>query len=99
VGKAISVERWSYTPIVPNSCQTNRPSFWSSIFWFSNLFSFSEQHFRMTGPVGELMLAIAARIAKQERIRISDRTRAGLARTRRRGKVPGRPSGRFVAMR
>jgi hypothetical protein len=91
VGKAISVERWSYTPIVRNSFQTHRPSFWSSIFWFSNSFSFSEQHFRMTGPAGELMLDITAWIAKQERIRISDRTRAGLARARRQGKVPGGP--------
>jgi DNA invertase Pin-like site-specific DNA recombinase len=53
--------------------------------------SFTEQHFRTTGPTGELMLAIAAWIAKQERIRISDRTKAGLERARRRGKVPGRP--------
>jgi len=53
--------------------------------------SYTEQHFRTTGPAGELMLAIAAWIAKQERIRISDRTKAGLARARRQGKVPGRP--------
>ena len=45
----------------------------------------------MTGPAGELMLDITAWIAKQERIRISDRTKAGLARARRQGKVPGRP--------
>src|ERR1039458_4694286 len=36
--------------------------------------SFTEAHFRTTGPAGELMIAIAAWIAKQERIRISDRT-------------------------
>jgi DNA invertase Pin-like site-specific DNA recombinase len=53
--------------------------------------SYTEQHFRTTGPAGELMLAIAAWIAKQERIRISERTKAGLARARRQGKVPGRP--------
>jgi DNA invertase Pin-like site-specific DNA recombinase len=53
--------------------------------------SYTEQHFRTTGPAGELMLAIAAWIAKQERLRISDRTRAGLARARRQGRVPGRP--------
>ena len=53
--------------------------------------SYTEQHFRTTGPAGELMLAIAAWIAKQERIRISDRTKAGLERARRQGKVPGRP--------
>jgi DNA invertase Pin-like site-specific DNA recombinase len=53
--------------------------------------SYTEQHFRTTGPAGELMLGIAAWIAKQERIRISDRTKAGLERARRQGKVPGRP--------
>jgi DNA invertase Pin-like site-specific DNA recombinase len=53
--------------------------------------SYTESHFRTTGPAGELMLAIAAWIAKQERIRILDRTKAGLARARRQGKVPGRP--------
>jgi DNA invertase Pin-like site-specific DNA recombinase len=53
--------------------------------------SYTEQHFRTTGPAGELMLAIAAWIAKQERIRISDRTKAGLERARRQGKIPGRP--------
>jgi DNA invertase Pin-like site-specific DNA recombinase len=53
--------------------------------------SYTEQHFRTTGPAGELMLAIAAWIAKQERMRISERTKAGLARARRQGKVPGRP--------
>jgi DNA invertase Pin-like site-specific DNA recombinase len=53
--------------------------------------SYTEQHFRTTGPAGELMLAIAAWIAKQERIRISDRTKAGMERARGQGKVPGRP--------
>jgi DNA invertase Pin-like site-specific DNA recombinase len=53
--------------------------------------SYTEQHFRTTGPAGELMLAIAAWIAKQERIRISERTKAGLERARRSGKHCGRP--------
>jgi DNA invertase Pin-like site-specific DNA recombinase len=53
--------------------------------------SYTEQHFRTTGPAGELMLAVAAWVSKQERLRISDRTKAGLARARRQGKVPGRP--------
>jgi DNA invertase Pin-like site-specific DNA recombinase len=53
--------------------------------------SYSEAHFRTTGPAGELMVAIAAWIAKQERIRISDRTKAGLERARRAGRLPGRP--------
>jgi DNA invertase Pin-like site-specific DNA recombinase len=53
--------------------------------------SYTEPHFRTTGPAGELMLAVAAWIAKQERQRISDRTKAGLKIARREGKTLGRP--------
>ena len=53
--------------------------------------SYTESHFRTTGPAGELMIAIAAWIAKQERIRISERTKAGLATARAKGKILGRP--------
>ena len=53
--------------------------------------SYTEPHFRTTGPAGELMIAIAAWIAKQERIRISERTKAGLAVARSKGKILGRP--------
>lgn len=52
--------------------------------------SLTEPHFRTTGPAGELMIAIAAWIAKQERIRISERTKAGLATARKNGKQLGR---------
>jgi len=40
---------------------------------------------------GELMIAIFSWVAKQERMRISERTKAGLARSE---KKPGRPKGR-----
>lgn len=53
--------------------------------------SFTEPHFRTTGPAGELMIAIAAWIAKQERIRISQRTKEGLATARKKGRIGGRP--------
>ena len=53
--------------------------------------SLTEAHFRTTGPAGELMIAIAAWIAKQERLRISERTKAGLAVARAKGKLCGRP--------
>ena len=53
--------------------------------------SYTEPHFRTTGPAGELMIAIAAWIAQQERIRLSERTLAGLKRARREGRVGGRP--------
>jgi DNA invertase Pin-like site-specific DNA recombinase len=52
--------------------------------------SLTESHFRTTGPAGELMIAIAAWIAKQERVRISDRTKAGLAVARAKGRIGGR---------
>jgi DNA invertase Pin-like site-specific DNA recombinase len=53
-------------------------------------YSLTEEHFRTTGPTGELMIAVAAWIAKQERTRISERTKAGLALARARGSVSGR---------
>ncbi len=53
--------------------------------------SFTEPHFRTMGPAGTLMLAIAAWIAEQERLRISERTKAGLERVRRAGVKLGRP--------
>lgn len=59
--------------------------------WGVQFESYSEAHFRTTGPAGELMLAIAAWIAKQERLRISERTKAGVERARRQGKHCGRP--------
>ncbi len=53
--------------------------------------SYSEPHFRTTGQAGELMIAVAAWIARQERIRISERTKAGLERARAQGRIGGRP--------
>src|SRR5215471_770130 len=52
--------------------------------------SYSEPHFRTTGPAGELMIAVAAWIAEQEHQRISERTKAGLAKARRQGRIGGR---------
>src|ERR1017187_2020934 len=53
--------------------------------------SYMEPHFRTTGPAGELMISIAAWIAQQERVRLSERTLAGLEKARRAGRVGGRP--------
>ena len=53
--------------------------------------SYTEPHFRTTGPAGELMLAVSAWIARQERQRLSERTIAGLQRARKQGRVGGRP--------
>lgn len=54
--------------------------------------SYTEPFFRTTGPAGELLVPIFAWIAKQERQRISDRTKAGLARAKAKGRIGGRPA-------
>jgi DNA invertase Pin-like site-specific DNA recombinase len=53
--------------------------------------SFSEQYLDSTGVFRDAVIGILAAIAKQEKVRISERTKAGLERARRDGKVLGRP--------
>src|SRR4029453_1364524 len=53
--------------------------------------SFTEQYLDSCGVFKEAVLAILAVIAKQERIRLSERTLAGLAKARKEGRVGGRP--------
>lgn len=52
--------------------------------------SYTEPHFRTTGPAGELMLAVSAWIAKQERIRLHERITAGVERAQSKGVSFGR---------
>ncbi|MBS1855275.1 MAG: recombinase family protein [Acidobacteria bacterium] len=54
-------------------------------------FSYREEYLRSVGVFKEAVLAILAAIAKQERVRISERVQAGLSRARAQGKVLGRP--------
>ena len=54
--------------------------------------SYSEPYLDSLGVFKDAVLAILACIAKQERIRISERTKAGLERAKRQGKILGRPS-------
>jgi DNA invertase Pin-like site-specific DNA recombinase len=56
-----------------------------------NYRSFSEQYLDSCGIFKDAVLSILATIAKQERIRISERVHAGLARARKQGRVGGRP--------
>jgi DNA invertase Pin-like site-specific DNA recombinase len=56
--------------------------------------SHTEQYLDSCGVFREAVLSILAAIAKQERIRISERTRAGLDRAREKGTRSGRPIGR-----
>jgi DNA invertase Pin-like site-specific DNA recombinase len=53
--------------------------------------SYTEPFFRTSGPAGELILPIFAWVAKQERLRISERTKAGLETARNKGVRLGRP--------
>jgi DNA invertase Pin-like site-specific DNA recombinase len=53
--------------------------------------SFSEQYLDSCGMFRDAVISILAVIAKQERIRLSERTLAGLAVARARGRVGGRP--------
>ncbi len=49
-----------------------------------------EPYFDSCGQFRDVVISIAATLAQQERINISDRTRAGLQRAVRAGKVLGR---------
>jgi DNA invertase Pin-like site-specific DNA recombinase len=53
--------------------------------------SFTEQYLDSTGVFRDAVISILATIAKQERIRLSERTRAGLQTARAKGKTLGRP--------
>jgi DNA invertase Pin-like site-specific DNA recombinase len=53
--------------------------------------SFTEQYLDGTGMFRDAVISILAAIAKQERVRISERTLAGLERARAKGRVGGRP--------
>ena len=56
--------------------------------------SHSEQYLDSTGVFREAVIAILAAVAKQERVRIGERTRAGLDRAKEKGTRSGRPIGR-----
>jgi DNA invertase Pin-like site-specific DNA recombinase len=53
--------------------------------------SFTEQYFDSCGIFREAVISIMATLAKQERVRRSERTKAGLAIARSRGRKLGRP--------
>jgi DNA invertase Pin-like site-specific DNA recombinase len=53
--------------------------------------SFTEQYFDSCGIFKDAVIAIIATVAKQERVRISQRVKAGLETARAKGKRLGRP--------
>jgi DNA invertase Pin-like site-specific DNA recombinase len=56
-----------------------------------NYRSFTEQYLDSTGIFKEAVIGILAAVAKQERVRLSERTIAGLQRARAQGRIGGRP--------
>jgi len=56
-----------------------------------NYRSFTEQYLDSTGIFKEAVIGILAAVAKQERVRLSERTIAGLQRARAEGRIGGRP--------
>ncbi len=67
-------------------------------------FSYREEYLRSVGLFRDAVLSILACIAKQERVRLSERVQAGLSRAKAQGKVLGRPKaavrpGRVLALR
>ena len=59
----------------------------SGIGWQSH----QEAYFDSCGPFRDVVVSLMATLAKQERLRISERTKAGLQRAVRNGKTLGRP--------
>jgi DNA invertase Pin-like site-specific DNA recombinase len=57
--------------------------------WKVNYKSFTEQYLDSCGMFKDAVISILATVAKQERFRISERTKAGLERARRAGKRIG----------
>jgi DNA invertase Pin-like site-specific DNA recombinase len=53
--------------------------------------SFTEWYLDSTGTFKDAIVSILATLAKQERIRLSERTKAGLERARKQGRTLGRP--------
>jgi len=53
--------------------------------------SFTEQYLDSCGMFRDAVVSILAAVAKQERIRLSERTVAGLERARAHGRIGGRP--------
>src|SRR5205085_9845086 len=82
-----SLDRLTREGVLPTLTYLNRLTAYG-IAWRS----YQEQYVDSLGPFGDAIVGLLAAIARQERLRISERTKAGLARAKAQGKVTGRPS-------
>jgi DNA invertase Pin-like site-specific DNA recombinase len=87
-----SLDRLSREGVLPTLQYLNRLTGYG-IGWRS----FTEQYLDSTGMFRDAVISILAVIAKQERNRISERTKAGLERARAKGKTLGRPKSELTA--
>ncbi len=53
--------------------------------------SYTEEYLNTMGVFGDVVISLLATLAKQEAIRVSERTKAGLERARSHGRIGGRP--------
>ena len=81
-----SLDRFSREGVLETLNHLQRLSGWG-IDWRS----YQEAYFDSCGPFKDVVVSLMATLAKQERLRISERTKAGLQRARRAGKTLGRP--------
>lgn len=54
--------------------------------------SFTEQYIDSSGIFKDVIIALLSTLAKQERVRISERVKAGLEKSRKAGRIGGRPT-------
>jgi DNA invertase Pin-like site-specific DNA recombinase len=59
--------------------------------------SFTEEFINTTGIFGDVLIALLSTLAKQEALRVSMRTIAGLEKARAQGRVGGRPRAKVTA--
>jgi DNA invertase Pin-like site-specific DNA recombinase len=81
-----SLDRFSREGVLETLQHLQRLTSYGVEWW-----SYREEYLRSVGVFRDAVLAILAAIAKQERIRLSERVTAGLSRARAQGKVLGRP--------
>jgi DNA invertase Pin-like site-specific DNA recombinase len=81
-----SLDRFSREGVLETLNHLKRLSAWG-VDWRS----YQESYFDSCCPFKDLVISLMATLAKQEHLRISERTKAGLLRARRAGKVLGRP--------
>jgi len=54
--------------------------------------SYTEQYIDSSGIFKDVIIALLSTLAKQERVRISERVKAGLEKSRQQGRIGGRPT-------